>query len=290
MLRLQKKLPIGGQAVIEGVMMRGRKRVAVAVRAPDGTVIVQNQPLAVWSDRWPLFRLPLLRGLAALVESLTLGLRSLIYSANMAGEEAEKLDSTEMGLTIAVSLAAGTLLFIVAPAVLARYLRAFVPNDILLNVIEFAIRISFFIGYILAISRMQEIGRLFEYHGAEHKAVHAYEAGLPLTVENVQPQSTLHPRCGTSFLLIVFSVSMFFFAFLGWSNLLLRILSRIALMPLIAGVSYEIIRIAGRNKSALVRAVVYPGMLLQKLTTREPDAAQMAVAIAALQGVLEKET
>lgn len=287
---MEKKFPIGGQAVIEGVMMRGRKRIAVAVRTPASELIVRKQPLAAWSDRWPAFKLPLLRGLAALVESMALGLQTLVYSASMAGEEEEKLSSTEMGMTIAVSLAAGILLFIVAPAVLTRYLRTAIPNNIVLNIIEFAIRIAFFVGYILAISRMKEVERLFEYHGAEHKAVHAYETGLPLTLENVRPQSTLHPRCGTSFLLVVFIVSMFFFAFLGWSSILLRVLSRVALMPLIAGVSYEIIRIAGRNKSKLLQVLVYPGMLLQKLTTREPDEQQLAVAIAALQGVLEEET
>jgi len=286
---LEKKFPIGGQAVIEGVMMRGRSQIAIAVQTPEAGVVVQKQALATWGDRWSVFKLPLLRGLAAMVESMVLGLQSLVYSANMAGEEEEKLSSAEMGLTITVSLVAGILIFIAAPAVITRFLKPMIPYNIILNVIEFAIRITFFVGYILAISRMKEVQRLFEYHGAEHKTVHTYEAGLPLTVQNALEQSTLHPRCGTSFLLIVFIVSMFFFAFLGWSNILFRVLSRIALMPLIAGVSYEIIRVAGRNKSRLLSALVYPGLLLQKLTTREPDEEQLAVAIAALQGVLEKE-
>lgn len=286
---MEKKFPIGGQAVIEGVMMRGRSQIAIAVQTPEAGVVVQKQALATWGDRWSVFKLPLLRGLAAMVESMVLGLQSLVYSANMAGEEEEKLSSAEMGLTITVSLVAGILIFIAAPAVITRFLKPMIPYNIILNVIEFAIRITFFVGYILAISRMKEVQRLFEYHGAEHKTVHTYEAGLPLTVQNALEQSTLHPRCGTSFLLIVFIVSMFFFAFLGWSNILFRVLSRIALMPLIAGVSYEIIRVAGRNKSRLLSALVYPGLLLQKLTTREPDEEQLAVAIAALQGVLEKE-
>ncbi len=286
---MEKKFPIGGQAVLEGVMMRGKAAVGIAVRTPSGDIAVRRQALSSWGERWPVFKLPLLRGLASLLESMLLGMNSLMDSANLAGEEEEKLSNTEMGFTVALSLVVGTLLFIALPAVLTRYLKAVIENNIVLNALEFGIRIALFVGYILAISRLKEVQRLFQYHGAEHKAVSAYEAGLPLTIDNTRTQTTLHPRCGTSFILVVFTVSMFLFAFVPNTSLWYRVATRIALMPLVAGISYEIIRLAGRSHSPLVRLIVYPGMLMQKLTTREPDDRQQEVAIAALQLVLDKE-
>ncbi len=283
---MAKPLQIGGQAVIEGVMMRGPGQYTVAVRTPDGMITTKKTALTTWGDRWPVFKLPIFRGLAALVESMSLGISTLVYSANQAGEEEEQLSRGEMNLTILVALVIGTLLFIITPVYLTRFLRTAIPSNFLLNVIEFSIRISFFILYVYLVSRMEDIQRVFAYHGAEHKAVHAYEAGLDLTVENVRKQSTLHPRCGTSFILIVFMVSMFFFVWIGWQSFLWRIVSRLLLLPIIAGVSYEIIRAAGRSRFFLLQWFCRPGMLLQKLTTREPDDGQIEVAIRALEGVI----
>lgn len=268
-------------------MLRGANQVAIAVRTPGGEIVIRRQKIAAWGKKWPVFRFPLLRGLAALVESLMLGMESLVYSADLAGEEEEKLSRSEMGVTIVVSLLIGTLVFVVLPTVFARLLRNVIPSNFWLNIVEFGIRIAFFLIYLVLISQMREVQSLFQYHGAEHKVVHTYEAGLPLDVENARLQTTLHPRCGTAFLLVVFFVSMFFFAFLGWSNLLLRILSRVALMPIIAGVSYEMIRVAGKSCSPFVKWLIYPGLMLQKLTTREPDDRQLEVALAAMRGVLQ---
>ncbi len=286
---MPKTLQIGGQAVIEGVMMRGPKEYAVAVRTPDGRITTKRTVLKTWGDRWPIFKLPILRGLAALAESMTLGINTLMYSASQAGEEEAQLSRTEINLTILVALVIGTGLFMVAPVLLTRLLRERITHNVILNGIEFGIRIGFFILYIYLVSRMEDIQRVFSYHGAEHKAVHAYEAGLDLTVDNVRRQSTLHPRCGTSFILIVFMVSMFFFLWIGWENLLWRVLSRILLLPVIAGVSYEIIRASGRSRFFLLQLFCKPGMMLQRLTTREPDDSQIEVAIQALKSVLAME-
>jgi uncharacterized protein YqhQ len=283
---MAKPMQIGGQAVIEGVMMRGPGQYVAAVRTPDGAITTKRTDLKTWGDRWPLFKLPIFRGLAALVESMSLGISTLVYSANQAGEEEEQLSQGEMNMTILVALVIGTGLFIIAPVYLTRFMRAAIPSNLLLNIVEFSIRISFFILYVYLVSRMEDIQRVFAYHGAEHKAVHAYEAGLDLTVENVRKQSTLHPRCGTSFILIVFMVSMLFFVWIGWDSFFWRILSRLLLLPVIAGVSYEIIRAAGKSRFFLLQMFCKPGMMLQKLTTREPDDGQIEVAIRALEGVI----
>jgi uncharacterized protein YqhQ len=282
-------IQIGGQAVIEGVMMRGKRSMVVAVRTPKGTIVTQTSALSSWGDRWPVFKLPLFRGLAALADSLTIGISTLVYSANQASEEDEQLTAREMSLTVVGAVCIATLLFIVTPVLLTRFLRTLVPNNILLNVIEFSIRMAFFVGYVALISRLEDVQRIFAYHGAEHKTVHAYEAGLDLTVDNIRPMPTEHPRCGTSFIIIVFMVSMLFFVWIGYQNFLLRVLSRIVLLPIIAGVSYEIIRLAGKSKSPVLRAFCAPGMLLQRLTTKEPDDKQIQVAVSALEGVLKME-
>lgn len=287
---MNKKPNVGGQAVIEGVMMRGKKHVAVAVRQPDGEISVDVRPVNSISDRYPILKKPFLRGVVSLVESLVMGMKALAYSAQVSGDEDEKLDSKEMALTIAVSAGLAILLFIVIPTWSMRFLTGITQDHMALNLAEGVLRMAIFLAYIAAISSMNDIQRVFQYHGAEHKTIYTYEAGLPLKVENVRPFSTLHPRCGTNFLMIVMLISMFIFTFLGWPSLLERIASRIILMPVIAGVSYELIRYAGAHTdNPLVRIAITPGLLLQKLTTRQPDDSQIEVAIASLKAVVPPE-
>ena len=287
---MNKKPNVGGQAVIEGVMMRGKTHVAVAVRQPDGEISVDVRPVNSISDRYPILKKPFLRGVVSLVESLVMGMKALAYSAQVSGDEDEKLDSKEMALTIAVSAGLAILLFIVIPTWSMRFLTGITQDHMALNLAEGVLRMAIFLAYIAAISSMNDIQRVFQYHGAEHKTIYTYEACLPLKVENVRPFSTLHPRCGTNFLMIVMLISMFIFTFLGWPSLLERIASRIILMPVIAGVSYELIRYAGAHTdNPLVRIAITPGLLLQKLTTRQPDDSQIEVAIASLKAVVPPE-
>ena len=287
---MNKKPNVGGQAVIEGVMMRGKTHVAVAVRQPDGEISVDVRPVNSISDRYPILKKPFLRGVVSLVESLVMGMKALAYSAQVSGDEDEKLDSKEMALTIAVSAGLAILLFIVIPTWSICFLTGITQDHMALNLAEGVLRMAIFLAYIAAISSMNDIQRVFQYHGAEHKTIYTYEAGLPLKVENVRPFSTLHPRCGTNFLMIVMLISMFIFTFLGWPSLLERIASRIILMPVIAGVSYELIRYAGAHTdNPLVRIAITPGLLLQKLTTRQPDDSQIEVAIASLKAVVPPE-
>ena len=287
---MNKKPNVGGQAVIEGVMMRGKTHVAVAVRQPDGEISVDVRPVNSISDRYPILKKPFLRGVVSRVVSLVMGMKALAYSAQVSGDEDEKLDSKEMALTIAVSAGLAILLFIVIPTWSMRFLTGITQDHMALNLAEGVLRMAIFLAYIAAISSMNDIQRVFQYHGAEHKTIYTYEAGLPLKVENVRPFSTLHPRCGTNFLMIVMLISMFIFTFLGWPSLLERIASRIILMPVIAGVSYELIRYAGAHTdNPLVRIAITPGLLLQKLTTRQPDDSQIEVAIASLKAVVPPE-
>lgn len=287
---MNKRPNVGGQAVIEGVMMRGKTHVAVAVRQPDGEINVDVRPVNSISDRYPILKKPFLRGVVSLVESLVMGMKALAYSAQVSGDEDEKLDSKEMALTIAVSAGLAILLFIVIPTWSMRFLTDITQDHMVLNLAEGVLRMVIFLAYIAGISSMNDIQRVFQYHGAEHKTIYTYEAGLPLKVENVRPFSTLHPRCGTNFLMIVMLISMFIFTFLGWPSLWERIASRIVLMPVIAGVSYELIRYAGAHTdNPLVRIAITPGLLLQKLTTRQPDDSQIEVAIASLKAVVPPE-
>ena len=284
------KPKVGGQAVIEGVMMRGTDKVAVAVRTPNGEITVDVNPVNSIRDKYPILKKPLLRGVIALFESLYDGMKALAYSAQVSGDEDEQLTGKEMVMTIATSGLLAVGLFIVIPTWSMRFLHELTSDPMLLNLAEGVLRMVIFLAYIATISSMNDIQRVFQYHGAEHKTIYAFEAGLPLKVENVRPFSTLHPRCGTNFLMIVMLISMFIFTFLGWPDLLERIASRVVLMPVIAGVSYEIIRFAGNHDdNPLVHFAIMPGLLLQKLTTRQPDDSQIEVAIASLKAVLPPE-
>ena len=283
------KLSVGGQAVIEGVMMRGPKDVATAVRDPNGRIQVETHPVSSIADRYPILKKPMLRGTVSLVESLMLGLRSLSYSAKMAGDEDEQLTDKEMAGTIIVALVLASILFIAIPTGAAKFFHFITDDPVFLNLMEGFLRLAIFLAYIGGISRMKDIRRVFQYHGAEHKTIHCYEAGLPLTVANVQRFSRLHPRCGTNFLLIVMLVSIFVYAFLGWPSLIERIVSRILLLPVVAGISYELIRFAGRTTNPVALKLIKPGLWLQYLTTRPPQDDMVEVAIESLKAVLPAE-
>ena len=276
---------IGGQAVIEGVMMRGFGKVATAVRESDGNINVQINPVNSILDKYPILKTPFLRGSVILFESLILGIKSLSFSAQAAGEEDEQLSDGEMAGTIFFALVFACVLFIAIPTGAAKFLHSITEDDFYLNLAEGFLRLIIFFAYIFAISRLKDIQRVFQYHGAEHKTIFCYEADEPLTVENVKKFPRLHPRCGTAFLLIVMIVSIFVFAFLGWPDLWLRILSRIILLPVVAGIAYEMIRFAGRSKNSLVRIAILPGLWLQYLTTREPDDSMIEVAIASVNAI-----
>ena len=279
------KPTVGGQAVIEGVMMRGPEYVATAVREPSGKISVKTEKVSSITQRYPILKKPMLRGVVALGESLILGLKSLSYSAKMAGEEGEELTDREILMTMVFSLGLAIVLFVIIPTAAAKYIHSSITDPMWLNLAEGGLRMLIFLAYIYGISRLKDIQRVFQYHGAEHKTIHAYEAGEKLTVENVQKHSTLHPRCGTAFLLIVMIVSIIMFAFLGWPDLWLRILSRVILIPVVAGVSYEIIKIAGHSSNTFIRLAILPGLWLQKITTNQPDDEQVEVAIQALEAV-----
>ena len=281
---------VGGQAVIEGVMMRGFGKVATAVREPGGSIAVEVKPVNSISDRYPILKKPFLRGSVSLFESLILGLKSLSYSAKMAGEEDEQLTDKEMAGTIVLALVLASILFIAIPTGAAKFFHTITDDPIFLNLMEGILRLIIFLAYIFGISQMKDIRRVFQYHGAEHKTIFCYEADMPLTVENVQKFPRLHPRCGTAFLLVVMLVSIFVFAFLGWPDLWLRILSRIILLPVVAGVSYEIIRLAARSTNPIIKMAIMPGLWLQYLTTKPPDDSMVEVAIASLNAVMPEST
>ncbi len=301
-LQARKDAPIGGQAVLEGVMMRGVSTWAVAVRKPveddadpsTGEIDITSEPLVSWTKKHRVLRWPVIRGVVALAESLKIGFRALGISANAQipdDEEKQEIGGGAWAATIAFSLALAIGLFFILPAGLTNIFKDELPNSVVFVIVEKIIRIAIFLGYLWLISRMRDLQRVFEYHGAEHKTIHCYEAGLPLTPENAQRFSRLHPRCGTSFLLIVMVVAIVVFAPLGQPPWYLLFASRIVGIPLIAGLSFEVLKWFGRNRSKRwARILMAPGMQLQKLTTREPDLSQLAVSIAALEAVLAAES
>lgn len=299
-----RRTNIGGQAVIEGVMMRGKRIYAMAVRNPEGEIVLEKKEWGGLGKKG-IFRYPIFRGMAAFVDSLVSGTKILMRSAEIAGDgwEEEELSPFEKWLTdklgdkindiliyfsVFCSLVLGMALFFVLPVFLGNFFKSYVPTWAL-GVIEGLVRIGIFLGYLWLISRMKEIRRVFQYHGAEHKTIACFESGKALTVENVRPCTRLHKRCGTSFLLFVMLISMVVFFFVRTDVFWLRLITRICLVPFIAGISYEVIRWAGNSESALVKIISAPGLCLQKLTTAEPDDSQIECAIAAMKGVLEDE-
>ena len=281
------QFPYGGQAVIEGVMMRGLRQATVAVRAPDGGIVYRDRLLNV-TRRTLWARLPLLRGVQMLGDALLIGVWALSFSANAsAGEDEQPLSSRELSGLIATSLAMAVGLFFVLPLLLASLVARLGLPPLLRELLEGVFRLGIFVGYLVLIRRSSDIQRVFAYHGAEHKTVNAYEAGAALTPAEVRRHSLIHPRCGTSFVLVVLLISIVVFSFLSGLPFWVRLLSRIVFVPLFAGIGYELLRLSARNyHRAWVRSLVAPTLLMQKLTTEEPDDAMLEVAILALRRVL----
>lgn len=299
---------MGGQAVMEGIMMRGADRIAIAVRLPDGRINIKEEPLKK-QGKW--MKYPIIRGVVTFIDSLITGTRTLMYSAEVLGDAIEDDEENyepgkiekwveekfgEKGLfnfmlygSVIFALLVSIGIFVLLPTWVVDLCTLFTKNAILLNLIEGILRILMFIVYIVLISNMKDIRRVFEYHGAEHQTIHCFENKLNLEPENCASFETLHPRCGTSFLMFVMIISLILFSFLGWPNVVMRIVSRILLIPVVAGLSYELLRWAGSSNSLFVRMLSIPGLLMQKLTTRVPDESQLQVAIAAVNACLSDE-
>lgn len=294
---------IGGQAVIEGVMMKNMDRYAVSVRKPNGKIETKVEECVSFAEKHPLFQLPIFRGMVNFLESMVIGMKTLNYSASFYEDEEEQTESrTEqflekilgekaekiiMGIVLVFSLAISIGLFMILPYIASEALGKLIRNEYAILFMEGIIRIAIFLGYIVLISRMEDIKRVFMYHGAEHKTINCLEAGVPLTPENVDNFSRLHKRCGTSFIFIVMIISMIFFFFIRVDTIWLRIVLRLLFLPLVAGVSYEFIRLAGSSDHPLVQIFSKPGLALQRLTTKEPDHSMIEVAIASVEGVFD---
>ena len=279
----------GGQAVIEGVMMRGKRNLAISVRRPDGKLEVLKQPLAnIYKGR--LREIPLVRGVIVLIETLVLGVQALLHSAQIASAEEEKIPTAALWGIVAASMAFAVALFFITPLLATRYFDIYIASDLISNLIEGLVRIGIFIAYLKLIGLLPDVKRVFAYHGAEHKVVNAYEAGCPLELEAIKSYSTAHARCGTSFIFAVLIIAILVFALLGRPSLWLTILSRIILLPVIAAFGYEVTRFLARySKSILSRILLSPGLMLQTMTTREPDDSQLEAAISALNEVIEAD-
>lgn len=298
---------IGGQAVIEGVMMRGPESIATAVRKPDGEIALDKQPLGK-IRKSKILKLPIIRGCINFFDSMIMGIKALMYSAkffdvdedgNAAEEEpsrfekwleeklgSEKAMNAVIYFSVCLSLMFSVVLFILLPTFIIGFLKDFIGNHVLLTLAEGVVRIAIFLIYLTLVSQMKDIKRVFMYHGAEHKTIHCYENGEELTPKNVRKHTRLHPRCGTSFLLIVMVISIIVFSFISWDNPITRILLRLLLLPVVAGISYEIIKFAGRHDNWFTSLISKPGMWLQYITTNEPDDSQIEVAIEALKAVI----
>ena len=296
-----KSSNIGGQAVLEGIMMKHKDAYSVAVRKPDGEIIVQKDEYHSIVGKWKkLTTIPFIRGIFNFIDSMVLGIKTLTYSASFYEEEEEQEKLTEaealkkekqekwlMGGTVAFSVVAAVAIFMVLPYVLSSFLKPLIPSYHIRTVIEGFVRIGIFILYVLLISRMEDIQRTFIYHGAEHKCINCIEHGLPLTVENVKISSRQHKRCGTSFLFFVLAISIILLLLVQVESPLMRVAVRIALLPVIAGISYEILKLAGSSDNALINLFSKPGLAIQKLTTKEPDEGMIEVAIQAVEAVFD---
>ena len=300
-LKEVKKTSIGGQALIEGIMMKGPSKIATAVRKPDGEIVIKESNIKqIFKHKF--FKLPLVRGSFVLIDSLVNGVKELMYSAAFYGEDYEedaldrflkkvfkdKADTAIIYTSVIIALVFSIAIFILGPTILTNLLKNIIKNSFLLNLVEGIVRVSLFVAYVYLVSKLEDIKRVFMYHGAEHKTIYCYEYGEELTVENVQRYSTLHPRCGTSFLINVLLISIIVFSFFGWPNPLLRLVIRLAMLPVIAGLSYELNRYVGRSSSdnIFTKIIAYPGFLIQKITTKEPDDSMIEVAIAAMKRVI----
>ncbi len=292
---------IGGSAVMEGVMMRGPKEIATAVRKPDGEIEIDKRAVSSLVTKYHVNKIPVIRGVFAFFDSMISSIRALMWSAEFVDLEDDSESKFDKWLTrkfgdkvkdiviyfsLFISVIFSVSLFFVLPHFITTLLDGFIKNNLILTLIEGVVRISIFLGYVLLASRMEDIKRVFQYHGAEHKTIFCYEAGLDLTVENARSMSRLHPRCGTSFLVYVMIISIILFSFVSWGNMWIRLGLKLLLLPVVAGISYEIIRWAGKSKNKVVCVISRPGMWLQKITTREPDDSQLEVAIVSMKAVL----
>ncbi|GIM31209.1 DUF1385 domain-containing protein [Paraclostridium bifermentans] len=297
-----KKQPVGGQAVIEGVMMQSKNKRAIAVRKNDGEIIIRKRNIKSWISDKNIDKIPFLRGAFILIETMIEGINSMNFSSEffLDDEEEEsafdkfinklfkdKANDVIIIISLIIGLFFAMLLFVVTPTMIGGLFSKFINSDLILNLIEGFTRICILFIYILLISMNRDIKRVFEYHGAEHKAIYCYENDLDLTVENARKFKTQHPRCGTNFLFIVMFTSIILFSFFGWPNPIIRIIMRIVCVPIVAGISYEIIKLLGKYNNILTKIVAYPGMMLQKLTTKEPDDKQLEVALKALDAVIK---
>ena len=299
----KKKTSIGGQALIEGIMMRGPVLTSMATRMPDGSIDVETWNTHKGSKTPWTRRAPFIRGIFNMVDSMVVGYHCLMKSAEKAGVEEEpskfdkwlekKLGHNMMkvlgGFAAVLGVALAAVLFIFIPTGLSSLLKPLIGTGVGLSLIEGLIKVIILVGYMWLCSRMKDMRRVFEYHGAEHKSVACYEAGLPLTVENVRPQRRFHPRCGTSFLFLVVFISIIVGSFISWDNPAIRMLLKLALIPVVVGISYELIKLAGRSDGILTRIISAPGMWLQRITTCEPDDSQIECAIAALEAVIPED-
>ena len=298
-----KMTSIGGQAVIEGVMMRGPKKIATAVRKSDGEIVMDMRDVNSFVAKHKLNKIPILRGVVAFIESMVTGIKCLMFSADQVELEDDSMEQSKFEkwlddkfgdkikdiaiyFAVVVALAFSIGLFMLLPTAIAGIFKYWIKAPIALNLIEGVIKLTIFLIYLWGVSHMADIKRVFEYHGAEHKTIAAYEAGVELTPENAMKYSRLHPRCGTSFLLIVMVISILMFSLLTWDTLWIRIAYRLLLLPVVAGLSYEIIKLAGKRPNGVVGLLTKPGLWLQKITTREPDISQLEVAIKAMKAVI----
>ena len=282
---------------MEGVMMKNLNQYATAIRKPDGDIEVQVTDYVSFSEKHHLNKIPILRGVFNFLDSMVIGIKTLTYSAGFIEEEEEKtpkeekkesaISSFAIFLSVTFSLAFSLLLFMVVPNLLTNFLRHYTKNEFLFAVVEGIVRITIFLLYVYAISFMEEIKRVYMYHGAEHKTINCLESGDPLTPENVLKHSRLHKRCGTSFMFLVMVISIFFFMFIRVDNRILRLVFRLLLVPVIAGVSYEFIRLAGKSNNPLVNLISKPGLMIQKMTTKEPDLSMAEVAIKSVEAVMD---
>lgn len=293
-----RKTTVGGQAVIEGVMMRGSRGLATAVRLPSGKIEIKEEKNTSLTKKNKILGLPIIRGFVSLIESLIIGIKSLEYSASFFEDEEEeeskfdkwfnktfkeKGNSIIMGVSLVLSLALSVALFFILPTLLTSVVKKFITsNVIVLNIIEGIIRVLIFLSYVYFVGKMDDINRLYQYHGAEHKTIFCYENEVELTPENAKKFSRLHPRCGTNFLFLVMVISIIIFSFTGWQSALQRVISRIVLLPLVSGITYEVIRWLGKSNTKVAKIIAWPGLLLQKITTKEPDLDMLEVAIASL--------
>lgn len=296
-----KKTNIGGQALIEGIMMKGPDKIATAVRKPDGEIVVKESKIKPLFKH-KFFKLPIIRGSFVLIDSLVSGVKELMYSAEFFGDDYEedaidkflkkvfkdKADTAIIYASVIIALLFSVGIFILGPTFLTNFLKNIVKSTFLLNFIEGVIRVGLFVLYVYFVSKLEDIKRVFMYHGAEHKTIYCYEHGEELVVENARKYSTLHPRCGTSFMINVMLISIIVFSFFGWPNPLMRFIIRIGTLPLIAGLSYELNKYVGKQDSDnfLVKIITFPGFMIQKITTKEPDDSMLEVAIKAMERVI----